>query len=41
MDKTTLAPSNAALVTRAAEICREHGRAVATPAQARDILGLA
>jgi 3-keto-5-aminohexanoate cleavage enzyme len=41
MDRTTLAPSNAALVTRAAEICREHGRAVATPAQARDILGLA
>jgi 3-keto-5-aminohexanoate cleavage enzyme len=41
MDKTTLAPSNAALVTRAAEICREHGRAVATPAQAREMLGLA
>jgi 3-keto-5-aminohexanoate cleavage enzyme len=41
MDKTTLAPSNAALVTRAAEICHEHGRAVATPAQAREMLGLA
>jgi 3-keto-5-aminohexanoate cleavage enzyme len=41
MDRTTLAPSNAALVTRAAEICHEHGRAVATPAQAREMLGLA
>jgi 3-keto-5-aminohexanoate cleavage enzyme len=41
IDKTTLAPSNAALVTRAAEICHEHGRAVATPAQAREMLGLA
>ena len=39
-DKTTLAPSNAALVERAAEICAKHDRPVATVAQARDILGL-
>jgi len=35
-----LAPSNAALVKRAAEICEKHERPVATPAQARQILGL-
>tara|TARA_R110002072_G_scaffold38735_2_gene111936 strand:- start:136 stop:963 length:828 start_codon:yes stop_codon:yes gene_type:complete len=40
MDKQTLAPSNAALVARAAEICAEAGRPVATPQQAREILGL-
>jgi uncharacterized protein (DUF849 family) len=40
MDRDTLAPSNAALVTRAAEICAEAGRPVATPQQAREILGL-
>ena len=39
-DKHTLAPSNAALVTRAAEICARYDRPVATPAQAREILGL-
>lgn len=39
-DKQTLAPSNAALVKRAAEICEKHERPVATPAQARQILGL-
>ncbi len=39
-DKTTLAPSNAALVTRAAEICEKYERPVATWQQARDILGL-
>ena len=39
-DKHTLAPSNAALVTRTAEICARYGRPVATPAQARAILGL-
>jgi len=39
-DKQTLAPSNAALVTRTAEICAKYDRPVATPAQARDILGL-
>ena len=41
LDKQTLAPSNAALVTRAAEICAEAGRPVATAQQAREILGLA
>lgn len=40
MDRTTLAPSNAALVQRAADIVQQCGRAVATPAQARQILGL-
>lgn len=40
LDRETLAPSNAALVARAADICREHGRPVATPAEARAILGL-
>ena len=39
-DKTALAPSNAALVERLAGICARHDRPVATPAQARDILGL-
>jgi len=36
-----LAASNAELVTRAAERVRQHGRDVATPAQARALLGLA
>ncbi|MDF1727479.1 MAG: 3-keto-5-aminohexanoate cleavage protein [Sulfitobacter sp.] len=40
LDKSTLAPSNAALIARAAKICEEHERPVATPAQARDMLGL-
>jgi uncharacterized protein (DUF849 family) len=39
-DKQTLAPSNAALVRRVAELCAEYGRPVATPAQARALLGL-
>ncbi len=39
-DKDTLAPSNAALVTRTAEICARYDRPVATPVQAREILGL-
>ncbi|WP_120504535.1 3-keto-5-aminohexanoate cleavage protein [Sulfitobacter mediterraneus] len=39
-DKETLAPSNAALVQRAADICEKHERPLATPAQARQILGL-
>jgi uncharacterized protein (DUF849 family) len=39
-DRDTLAPSNAALVERAAAICARHGRPVATWRQARDILGL-
>ncbi len=40
LDRETLAPSNAALVTRAADICAAHGRPVANVAQARAILGL-
>lgn len=40
MDRTTLAPSNAALVARIAELCAEHGRPVATARQARAMLGL-
>jgi uncharacterized protein (DUF849 family) len=39
-DRDTLAPSNAALVARAAEICEKHGRPVATWRQARGILDL-
>ena len=40
LDRDTLAPSNAALVMRAAEVCARHDRPVASVAQARDILGL-
>ena len=40
LDRDTLAPSNAALVKRAVEICGKHGRPVATVAEARAILGL-
>jgi len=40
MDKTTLAPSNAALIQRAANLCEKYERPVATPAQAREILQL-
>ncbi|MEZ5911778.1 MAG: 3-keto-5-aminohexanoate cleavage protein [Paracoccaceae bacterium] len=40
LDKTTLAPSNAALVASTAALCERYGRPVATPAQARAILGL-
>ncbi|WP_422019460.1 3-keto-5-aminohexanoate cleavage protein [Roseibium sp.] len=40
LDKDRLAPSNAALVKRTAEICAANQRSVATPVQARDILGL-
>jgi uncharacterized protein (DUF849 family) len=39
-DKTRLAESNAALVRRVALLCAEYGRPVATPAQARRLLGL-
>ncbi|TMM54172.1 3-keto-5-aminohexanoate cleavage protein [Sulfitobacter sabulilitoris] len=39
-DRETLAPSNAALVGRTAEICARYDRPVATVAQAREILGL-
>ncbi|MBA4325434.1 MAG: 3-keto-5-aminohexanoate cleavage protein [Rhodobacter sp.] len=40
LDKATLAPSNAALVRRVAELCDRYERPVATWAQARAILGL-
>ena len=40
LDRTTLAPSNAALVNRTVEICQRYNRPVATWQQARDILGL-
>lgn len=40
MDRHTLAPSNAALVRRTAELAAEAGRAVADAATARRILGL-
>lgn len=40
LDKSTLAPSNAALVARVVALCETYGRPVATPAQARQILGL-
>ncbi|MGC9418980.1 MAG: 3-keto-5-aminohexanoate cleavage protein [Rhodovulum sp.] len=39
-DRERLAPSNAALVRRAAEMCEKYNRPVATWAEARDILGL-
>ena len=41
LDKTTLAPSNAALVERVVDLCNKYERPVATAAQARNILGLA
>lgn len=40
LDRDTLAPSNAALVKRAAALCEKYERPVATWQQARDILGL-
>jgi 3-keto-5-aminohexanoate cleavage enzyme len=40
LDRDTLAPSNAALVARLAALCAQHDRPVATPAQARALLGL-
>jgi uncharacterized protein (DUF849 family) len=39
-DETRLANSNAELVQRVAELAECHGRSVATPAEARQILGL-
>ncbi len=41
LDKTTLAPSNAALVRRTVEVCEQYGRPVATPGEARAMLDLA
>jgi uncharacterized protein (DUF849 family) len=40
LDKHTLAPSNAALVRAVAQLCDQHERPVATPVQARRILGI-
>jgi uncharacterized protein (DUF849 family) len=40
LDKSRLAPSNAALVTRVVDICERHGRPVATVTEARKLLGL-
>lgn len=40
LDRNTLAPSNAALVERTVKIAEKFERPIATPAQARDILGL-
>ena len=40
LDRATLAPSNAALVRRTAEICAKHERPVATCDEARRLLGL-
>ena len=40
LSKTELAPSNAALVARTAEICAKYERPVADVATARSILGL-
>ncbi len=40
LDRNTLAPSNAALIKRAADLCEKYERPVATPKQAREILGL-
>ena len=40
LDRDTLAPSNAALIARAAALCEQYERPVATAAEARRILGL-
>lgn len=40
LDRDTLAPSNAALVARAAELCEKYERPVATWQQAREMLNL-
>ena len=40
LDPETLAPSNASLVARAADLCAEYDRHPATAAEARSILGL-
>lgn len=40
LDRETLAPSNAALVKRAVDLCEKYERPVATWQQARNILGL-
>jgi uncharacterized protein (DUF849 family) len=40
LDRDTLAPSNAALVARAVDLCHKYERPVATWQQARDILNI-
>jgi uncharacterized protein (DUF849 family) len=40
LDKINLAPSNAALIRRAAALCEKYERPIATTGQAREILGL-
>ncbi len=40
LDKSTLAPSNAALIRRVTDLCEKYERPVATAAQARQMLGL-
>ena len=40
LDRDTLAPSNAALVRRVAQLCADHGRRPATVAEARALLSL-
>lgn len=40
LDRDTLAPSNAALVERVVALCGKYDRPVATPAEARSMLGL-
>lgn len=40
LDRHTLAPSNAALIRRAADLCDKYQRPVATTEQARQILGI-
>lgn len=40
LDRETLAPSNAALVQRCVSLCEQYERPVASPAEAREILGL-
>jgi 3-keto-5-aminohexanoate cleavage enzyme len=40
LDRTRLAPSNAALVRRVVDICDRHQRPVASPVEARRLLGL-
>jgi uncharacterized protein (DUF849 family) len=40
LDRDTLAPSNASLVQRAVDLCARYERPVATPSEARAILGL-
>ena len=40
LDRDRLAPSNAALVSRVVDLCHKYDRPVATPAEARAMLGL-